>query len=192
MLMSSHTSPGPYPIGRLFGFQGTNALHYIWTNGYGLWTRCLKSPLIMFGQRGTKIEVCFDFFLKKTIQLLSHEMARLWGIREKNTKCAVHIWELVKSPSISYRNMQGKKATTSFKKVLILLPRHFDCETARVSASFSPLLYCDINAEKRNPCWERKRIRNSPLTSLQQLFWVQSEAEMRKESVNSAVPPPPH
>ena len=36
MLMSSHTSPGSYPIGRLFGFQGTNALHYIWTNGYGL------------------------------------------------------------------------------------------------------------------------------------------------------------
>ena len=116
MLMSSHTSPGPYPIGRLFGFQGTNALHYIWTNGYGLWTRCLKSPLIMFGQRGTKKEVCFDFFLKKTIQLLSHEMARLWGIREKNTKCAVHIWEFVKSPSISYRNIEGQKTTHNFKK----------------------------------------------------------------------------
>ena len=58
----------------------------------------------------------------------------------------------------------------NFKKTLILLPRHFDCETAMVFASFSLLLYCDINLEKRNLCWERKRIRNSSLTSLQQLF----------------------
>ena len=98
------------------------------------------------------------------------------GIRNKLQR-EMHIWELVKSPSISYRNMQGKKTTTNFKKTLILLPRHFDCETAMVFASFSLLLYCDINLEKRNPCWERKRIRNSSLTSLQQLFWAQSETK---------------
>ena len=59
-LISSRTSPGPYPIGRLFSFQGALCKRAMFMNPTGL----AKSPPTMFGQRGAKKEVVLkNFFI---------------------------------------------------------------------------------------------------------------------------------
>ena len=57
----SRTSPGPYPIGRLFSFQGALCERALFANPMG----SAKSPLTMFGQRG----VALGAFWKKTLQV---------------------------------------------------------------------------------------------------------------------------
>ena len=82
----SRTSPGPYPIGRLFSFQGALCERALFANPMG----SAKSPLTMFGQRGAKKEVVLRIFFyffallcrkpggfNEALHLLSHWKGRL-------------------------------------------------------------------------------------------------------------------
>ena len=83
--------PGPYPIGRLFSFQGALCERALFANPMG----SAKSPLTMFGQRGAKKEVVlknfFYFFallcrkpggFNEALHLLSHGEGGSWGCSE--------------------------------------------------------------------------------------------------------------
>ena len=89
----------------------------------------------------------FWAFLNNCLQMLSYEKACLWGYPGKNAYSNAH-QEAHQSLTATLR---GKKRHIVSKKVSTLLPRHFDCETARVSVSFPSLLYSNFFESKAKP-----------------------------------------